>query len=172
MSWWKISKTDGCFAETVYGCTDCNLLGSSTLYGQIMAAFISCLLWPYQPSQLLNEWYNLVIKSSHRHDPGTKKNFKRYPGMLWQRIPGTNSWFAEMSHGCTHWNIQELLTSHTWCMVISQCWYSCTFGRALHSPTSLCRLYIDYRESTGSPLGVEWEWSGSAYQDHVDGRFT
>jgi len=45
-------------------------------------------------------------------------------------------------------------------------------GRALHSPTSLCRLYIDYRESTGSPLGVEWEWSGSAHLDHVDGRST
>ena len=44
--------------------------------------------------------------------------------------------------------------------------------RALHSPTSLCRLYIDYRESTGSPLGVEWEWSGSAHLDHVDGRST
>ena len=45
-------------------------------------------------------------------------------------------------------------------------------SRALHSPTSLCRLYIDYRESTGSPLGVKWEWSGSAHQDHVDGRST
>ena len=30
--------------------------------------------------------------------------------------------------------------------------------RVLHSPTCLCRLHIDYRESTGSPLGVEWEY--------------
>ena len=40
-------------------------------------------------------------------------------------------------------------------------------SRALHSPTSLCRLYIDYRESTGSPLGVEWEWSGSGVGVHI-----
>ena len=41
------------------------------------------------------------------------------------------------------------------------------WARALHSLTSLCRLYIDYRESTGSPLGVHWEWSGSGVGVHI-----
>ena len=42
--------------------------------------------------------------------------------------------------------------------------------RALHSLTCLCRLYIDYRESTGSGVGVEWECTlGSCrWQVYID----
>jgi len=48
------------------------------------------------------------------------------------------------------WNVEKSLA-----MAKDSIWEKI---RALHSPTCLCRLYIDYRESTESLHGLEWEY--------------